>query len=279
LAQKILYKTKSKAQIQKSKTLVLGQGQLLMLASGEIVSIEDLGNYSPYPSIIAWKDEFTFNRIVSIKKVKENIMHLRSSHGRNLYCGKDTKLTRGPLCKEEYLTAQSLKEYPETFRGSPREVNACAFRHLPFFGTWSPSKLYLDSLGSSIIRVNNSRPNYYTKQWVPAALTKLSQSALTYILDKFILPLQTLKHLTTDSKDIMIQTLSKLFIPFDGQVKGHKAVQGCGTIKLPEICKELPVLKKESMRFVEDTEQTAFMLTFENNSSPIISGLLICLNK
>jgi len=86
LVQKILQKTKSKEKRKENKGLVLGQNQLLMLSSGKIVSVEELRDYSLYPSLISWNDSFTSNSILSIEKSNADILHLISSHGRNIYC-------------------------------------------------------------------------------------------------------------------------------------------------------------------------------------------------
>ena len=171
---------------------------------------------------------------------------------------------------------QNINKYPDNFKGSPKEVSACAFRHLPYFGAATPSKLYLDSLGSSLTRAHDKRPNHYIKQWIPSMLSSLNKETLSYILNNFIIPLKTIKHLTPRSKDIMILLLSKLFISFDGQTRGHKATDGCGTIKLMDNLKDLPLLKKESIRFVKKIKQDSYKIIFKDKSTPIISGLLVC---
>jgi len=276
LVQKILQKTESKEKRKENKGLVLGQSQLLMLSSGKIVSVEELRDSSLYPSIISWNDSFTSNRILSIEKSNADILHLISSHGRNIYCSASTKLVRSPYSANKYITAKSINKYPDNFKGSPKEVSACALRHLPYFGAATPSKLYLDSLGSSLTRAHDKRPNHYIKQWIPSMLSSLSKEALSYILNNFIIPLKTIKHLTPNSKDIMILLLSKLFISFDGQTRGHKATEGCGTIKLMNNLKDLPLLKKESIRFVKKIKQDSYKIIFKDKSIPIISGLLVC---
>jgi len=273
LGQPLLHETQRKEETSENKSLVVGQEQLLMLSTGELSGPL---NINLPTSVIAWNNERTTNRITSIEESSEPILHYISAHGRSIYCSSSTLFMQWPVGTKEKTSAHQIQMYGEDFSGSPREINMSVIKYLPVFGEKKYSRMYLDSLGTSLTRTQNLRPNQYIHQKIPALLADLDKESLEYVMDTYILPLKVIKHLTPRSKDIMIALLSKLSIDFDGQVPGHKATKGCGTIKLKGTSSTVSS-KKESIRFVKRTDQKAYKIFFEENKPIIINGIITCL--
>ena len=239
------------------KALIVATTQVVLLDTGVIVKAMELKKGD---SLLAYSgDCFTS---CSVEKVIDNTSELStylSGQGRTLQCAPSTSFIENvqidsSAYKANYITMS---------------------RYIPRFGDISLPAHAITYLAASLLYKQNTRPNLYTKQYIPLFLSKLSKSSLTSLLVLFK-KYKDVRHLTPQSKNILIMLLEKLGIPFRGS-NSHIADNRCGTITFMEKNKNIKdLVKRETIKEYSMESGKAVSLYFDESVSNVLIGGFLC---
>lgn len=239
------------------KKVTIAPEQVILLETGVVVKARDLQEND---SLLTYNGEvFVSCSVKKIKKVTENLSEFMSGQGSTLECASTTKF----LEKVQYNSKVWKSRY------------ITMAKYLPLFGSITLTDHNLKGLASSLLYQQEKRPNKYTRQHLPLYLSKLSKSSLKQLLSYFM-QYKDIKHLTNQSKNILIILLGKLGINFSGR-NSHIATSRSGTITFArQTSSSLETTKRETIKEQSTRTGEALQFYFDEDVDNILAGSFIC---
>jgi len=178
-----------------------------------------------------------------------------SGQGRSIQCSENTSFVK--------WLAESLLNY------------VAVARYVPIFGKESLDEMEIDCLVASLLANQDKRPNQHITQGIPLYLSKLNKETLIKVIKK-LRKHKSIKHLSKQSKNILMILFERLAIPFDGK-SYRTAAHPTGTIKfLMRNKNRTNYLKRESLLKTSEYTGDNVTLSFYNTCDTILIGSFLC---